>query len=268
VHHFFNFVHRLRGAPTLHLCYDIVSDVRVPHLEAYHPIRSVLQFKRDLDWLLQHFIPVTLEELADSKRRPRPGFHLSFDGSFRQCYDEIRPVLLQRGIPATFFIDPELIGNHVLAHRHLASLIAVQKPHVRQQALASDNYDELEALAQKNDVDITAFLNKNQPYMRMEQVLALAELGFIIGALGTTAQDLLDNLAQVGRMTENAIPPVIFPSSHTSSAHALLEQLPTGTLAFGCKGLKKTDSVGHFERICMAQTEQSAAGAVWRGLMG
>ena len=102
--------------------YHVVSDSKLPHVLNY-PYRNTHQFIRELDYLLTHFNPVSLEDLLSKENIGKPVFHLSFDDGLKECTEVIAPLLVNKGIPATFFINSGFVDNKTLFHRYKASLI-------------------------------------------------------------------------------------------------------------------------------------------------
>ncbi|MGE5611970.1 MAG: polysaccharide deacetylase family protein [Bacillota bacterium] len=74
------------------------------------------EFRRDLQWLKQHYECMTLAELHDRLRsnQPirRPIAVVTFDDGYRDNFTAAVPVLLDEGVPATFFIATGFIGTH------------------------------------------------------------------------------------------------------------------------------------------------------------
>jgi peptidoglycan/xylan/chitin deacetylase (PgdA/CDA1 family) len=271
----FRAIHRFGGAPTLHVFYHIVTDDTAPHVRGLYPVRSVRQFREDMDWLLRHFIPVTLDELA-ALPSARPGFHVSFDDGLRQCYDTITPVLLEKGIPATFFINPDFVDNRALMYRYTASLIVQKRPELRRELLQMTIHDEdtLAQMARQNDIDPEAFLHEYQPYMTLAQIRELANYGFTIGAHSMNhpmysqipepqqVQQTLDSLAWVRAHTPETNPPFAFPFTDFGVKKTFFAHLPPDTFTFGCAGLKKEHQPRHFQRLAMEKTTRRAAAIV------
>lgn len=48
---------------------------------------------------------------------------MSFDDGLKECAETIAPLLLKKGIPATFFVNPGFVDNQRLFHKYKASLI-------------------------------------------------------------------------------------------------------------------------------------------------
>jgi len=119
--------------------YHAVSDELQPHLAPLYPVRSPAQFRRDLDFMLCHFTPVDLPELVahcgappageptsrNSIKPPfdKPVFHITIDDGLRSAGEQMAPILRQKGVPATFFVNSAFVGNRALMYRYTAALI-------------------------------------------------------------------------------------------------------------------------------------------------
>lgn len=117
--------------PSLLLPYHhVVSDVHLPHISNMYPYKNIRQFTDDLEWLLKHYNPIHPKDLAQCifERKPLPhnSFLLTFDDGFREVADIIAPILLRKGVPAIFFINPAFIDNNILFYRCKLSLILEQ----------------------------------------------------------------------------------------------------------------------------------------------
>lgn len=184
----------------------------LPHIRHLYPPRSAKQFEQDLDYLLQFYSPIDLNRLwqAINGQKPltQPSFFLSFDDGLRQVYEIARPILLRKGIPATFFLNPDFIDNQALMFRYKASLLVEEwlsdrlpssmKTKAREILLQQDRFKGdvrnsllqakfsdthiLDEIAQVWDIDWTEFLNQYQPYLSTSQVLQMQNEGFSFGA--------------------------------------------------------------------------------------
>ncbi|MDP4246904.1 MAG: polysaccharide deacetylase family protein, partial [Bacteroidota bacterium] len=117
-----------RMAPRLLLPYHhLVSDEEVLHVKHLYPYKNIAQFSADLDTLLRHFRPVAADEVAAAvrggKALPRNAFLLTFDDGFRQVAEIIAPILLAKGVPAVFFVNPAFLDNRLLFYRCKISLV-------------------------------------------------------------------------------------------------------------------------------------------------
>ncbi len=204
----------LTGQQFLFPFYHTVSNIPLPHVEQIYPVRSIPRFKRDLDFLTQHFEPVGLEALRifrDGQRKAsKPRMFLTFDDGLSGIYDIVAPELLKRGIPAAFFINTAFIDNRDLFFRYKASLILDRLQHINYPSSVLELFQrryhlarphrtsvrelvlgvtyrgraELDEMAKLVDLDFNAFLRVRKPYLTSTQIFELAETGFYIGAHG------------------------------------------------------------------------------------
>lgn len=192
--------------------YHTVSEAALPHIEPLYRCRTAKEFENDLDFLLRHFKPISASEIAllsNSGNNPEsPSFHLSFDDGLSGCYHFIAPLLLKKGIPATFFINSGFVDNKSLFYRYKLGLILNKLSNdppdfkiingIRElltsnglhgksifTLLRSINYTNrflLDQMAALMDLDFQLFLKNEQPYMKYEQLVELNKKGFTIGA--------------------------------------------------------------------------------------
>ncbi len=93
------------NTPVFQPFYHVVSNDKLPHILNYN-YRNTYQFEKELDFYLKYFKPVSLSELMTGKKLPKKVFHLSFDDGLKECAEIIAPILLRKGVPATFFVNP------------------------------------------------------------------------------------------------------------------------------------------------------------------
>ncbi|WP_119080244.1 polysaccharide deacetylase family protein [Chitinophaga alhagiae] len=107
--------------------HHLVSDEQVPYVKHLYPYKGVKAFQRDLDYLLKHFKPVSLQEVIAAIRRQAPlpahTFLLTFDDGLKEVAEVIAPLLRQKGIPAAFFLNSAFIDNRSLFYRFKISLL-------------------------------------------------------------------------------------------------------------------------------------------------
>lgn len=264
--------------------YHTVSDMPLPHLKYLYPIKSIKQFKNDLDYLLKYFDPIGLvglqEYLIQHRRLPENKFFLSFDDGFAECATIIAPILKAKGIPATFFINTAFVDNKDLMYRCKASLVFHQykKKHnnlTRRKAktlyktLMKKTYaaqNEFGVYFDLYNIDIEAYLKKRNPYLSVEQIAALEADGFTIGAHSVDHpwfRDISYELQQwqVRKSIEDLkkIAPTLnsfsFPFSDEGITSNLLKFIYTQniTLTFACAGIKCDMEWRHIQRLAMEQ---------------
>jgi hypothetical protein len=192
--------------------HHLVSDEPVPYIQNLYAFKNVRQFEEDLDFLLKNFEPVTLTEVIDSRKNQKPfkkkSFLLTFDDGLRQVYETVVPILLRKGVPAAFFINPSFVDNKELffdlkkglildrlvnnpatpAQLSLAEKIIGRKPGSAvslQNAVRSINYlnkELADSIGIILEIDFEAFRKEQKPFMNVGQIKELIEKGFHAGA--------------------------------------------------------------------------------------
>ena len=191
--------------------YHTVSDSSLPYISNLYPLRSIREFKSDLEYFCKYFEPVGIEEvhsLVKSKESSsKPIFHLTFDDGLREVYDVIAPILKNKGIPATFFVNTDFIDNKGLFYRYKVGLIlerlkqkeneskadSIQialKDHSRWdgalqsslKALIYLDQDLIVLLADIVEIDFEDWLTNSKPYLSTDQIKDLLKQGFKIGS--------------------------------------------------------------------------------------
>ena len=196
--------------------HHLVSDEEVLHVKHLYPYKNVRQFTDDLDRWLKHYRPVSVGELAGAvssgKKTPSGTFLLSFDDGFREVYDVIAPILLAKGVPAIFFVNPAFLDNRLLFYRCKISLLIEEVFRQRErstvlkecavymgdgaggidpspEALAGrirrithPDQGLLDELAIKLEFSFDEYLVRRRPFLSLAQACELQEKGFTIGA--------------------------------------------------------------------------------------
>ncbi len=207
---------RVFGRGAIGLCYHMVSAAALPHVAPLYPYKSPACFAADLRWLKRRFHLVSyreLQEAADAGVPAHPSWvHLTFDDGYAECYHAARPLLLEHGVPATFFLATEALDNRrALAFNRaalcLAALRGAGEGAVRRALGAagdtagrplasvaelsawlrdavrdpdSSGEEALDRLLAVLGVDEAAFL-ASAPYLTGEQVREMAGEGFAFG---------------------------------------------------------------------------------------
>jgi peptidoglycan/xylan/chitin deacetylase (PgdA/CDA1 family) len=191
--------------------YHMISDEEVPHILHLYRFRTVREFAADLDFLLRHFAPVSLQDIVahlDGRGSlPKRCFHVTFDDGFREMHEVAAPVLRTKGIPATFFLNSAFLDRGGMAHHNKISLLLDRMPKplakgMRQELegvlpppatagaclesrLLSIRYADrqiLEQIAAIAAVDMDQYVATARPYLSSEEVVDLLKQGFTIGA--------------------------------------------------------------------------------------
>jgi len=205
----FVWTRRLYRGPTIFPFYHAVSDKSLPHIEYLYPIRSIAEFKKDLDFLQRHYEPIRLGEEWDSfqlRKGKKQRMLLSFDDGLRECHQHIAPILEHRNIQAVFFVNSGFIDNEDLFYRYKLSIIwgklkdfskydmavsqimkklEINKAKEIPKRLMSLQHEEselIDELASLLNISFADYLENEQPYMTTEQLKDLKKRGFLIGA--------------------------------------------------------------------------------------
>ena len=196
--------------PELAPFYHIVSDEQVPHVKHLFGYRTIHQFKKDMEFLLRYYHPITIHDILvyarTGDRLPEKSFFLSFDDGLRENYDIIAPILKEMGIPASFFVATAALDNADMIYRHKASLLvdhlvtlqpknisgarSVLAKHGIQNndsaaGVLSVKYkgrDVLDELARSFDLDFNEYLAQKRPYLSTSEIKRLISEGFTVGA--------------------------------------------------------------------------------------
>ena len=190
--------------------YHIVSDKDVPHVKHLYRFRNESQFEKDLEAFLKVYEPIGLLDLVVSVRTgkalPRHAFLLTFDDGFRELIEVVAPLLVRKGIPATFFLATAFLDNKEMAlHNQISVLIdhinGLPEKRQRQindqlskRQLSGDTVSErllsityqrkhlVPQIAKSVECDLAGYLRQARPYLTSAEVRNLIAQGFTIGA--------------------------------------------------------------------------------------
>jgi hypothetical protein len=72
-----------------------------------------VQFQRHIDWLQSRYDMISLEEAQRrvAKGSSRPSVHITFDDGYAENCDRALPLLVERGIPCTYFVTLDNITS-------------------------------------------------------------------------------------------------------------------------------------------------------------
>lgn len=265
--------------PVFQPFYHVVSNIELPHILNYN-YRNTVQFEKELDFYLKHFRPVSLNELLSNRNTGKKIFHLSFDDGLKECAEIIAPILLKKGIPATFFVNTGFVDNKKLFHKYKASLILrklkempvlnVEKFLKEQdlqgkQILKATILQEgiLDEAATLLGINFDDFLAEQKPYLTTEQILNLKNLGFSIGVHSfnhpefwkITEEKQLEEVKKSMDWLVEKINPEIkafsFPFTDSGVSVKVLKSLKSENICdvtFGTAGMKYDELEFHLQR--------------------
>jgi peptidoglycan/xylan/chitin deacetylase (PgdA/CDA1 family) len=190
----------------------MVDDTECIHTKHLYTHKILSQFIDDLEYIAKNFhlidLPILLSHVKHNEPLPPKTFFLSFDDGFRQMHDLVAPILLRKGIPATFFVNSSFTDNLNLCFQHKASLIVehllknepskasiseidrllpkqLQAPIPIISRILAIKYSErmiIDKIATVLGIDTNDYLRKEQPYLTNGQIRNLIKKGFTIGA--------------------------------------------------------------------------------------
>ncbi len=207
------------------LFYHLISSRDLPHLRPLYRYKTPRAFAADLRYLRRRHQILSHDQVVELIETGRPfppeAVLLTFDDGYRECFTEVRPLLLDYRLPAIFFVPSELVGNRRLADRNLdavclARLAALDRRRLRtalkrleeifRRPLASreeglravrgsggGEEGMRERIRRALEVDPREYLERERPYLEAEEVRQLAAEGFTIGGhsrLHTRLDDL------------------------------------------------------------------------------
>lgn len=189
--------------------YHIVNNNTPAHIKHLYPFKSINQFEKDLDLLLQHYKPLHPESLihSEGKNIPKNHFLLTFDDGLREVYDVIFPILKRKGISAIFFLNPNFIDNTNSLYKHdLSVIIETLKTKTHNEntlkevaklvnskntsitaltasikSIKQSQSTLIKALATTVAVNLQEYLTQKKPYLTKHQINEMIAAGFYFG---------------------------------------------------------------------------------------
>ncbi len=255
--------------------YHTISNDVLPHINALYRIKTTQEFEADLDFLLSVARPINLETLIYHSKNNidfnENVFHLTFDDGFREIYDIIAPILLQKKIPATFFINSEFIDNKNLMFRNKVSLL-LQKENSEQSIRNFRHKDTaiIDTLLEKNGINLLDFLEKEQPYLTINKIQTLHNQGFTFGAHSVNHPEYRyisyeeqlrqteESIAFIQEITGSKLRVFSFPFTDTSVSKTFFDTMQFD-ISFGCAGVKDDTAPQHWQRIALENSAISSA---------
>jgi peptidoglycan/xylan/chitin deacetylase (PgdA/CDA1 family) len=282
--------------------YHTVSNEVLPHLSNLYPIRTIATFEKDLDFLLKHFKPVGIHEVLDhvqgKKRIQKPSFHLTFDDGMSECFYIIAPILKEKGISASFFVNNRFVDNQDLFYKHQVSLLihyaknypqnsdalaSIKATLMDAQLFSHSIVQSLKAIKQPQqlilskiagvlNIDFQQFLAQQRPYMTTSEILQLQKDGFHIGGhsvdhpnyadidFKTQIRQTTESLDFVKAQFDNDIRSFAFPFSSNMLTNAFFYAMNSKMdISFGTSGLKIDPFTNHLHRFPMEGTNYTAS---------
>ena len=237
--------------------YHAVSNDDLAHISHLYPVGKISEFEDALQYLERRYNFVSYHQLHDNHQNgtplPSKAIHLSFDDGFVECYSIVRPILLERGIPCTFFLTIDWLENRMLYFRHTISLCVYTVNRldndrkerfiheVNSQLGMSFNSDlaflnwllefrkneeeTLNMICELLGVNPQNYLDEIKPYLNTNQIRQMHSEGFTIGAHGVShqklgfisrdsmEQEIVSSCNKIKDITGQGVVPFSFPQS-------------------------------------------------------
>ena len=203
-----NLLPELSGIDLICPFYHTVSDNFLAHLNPLYTAFTPEEFISQLDYLGKFYDFIDAEELLKNfeikrEKGKRPKAYLSFDDGLKECSEIIAPILIDKGIPATFFVNPAFIDSEDIFYRYKAALLIdrIQNDLIDQtvadelkfllgtkdklrytleDSMLHLEYSDTSLLNEALKISGISFKNENI-YMSVPEIKQLARKGFHIG---------------------------------------------------------------------------------------
>ena len=291
----FSVIRKVGGGKLILPYYHLVCDAEVPHIGHLYRFKNIRQFIEDIEFLLGNYEPTSLTEVLQNIKKGGSQhyncFLLSFDDGLREIYDIIAPLLLEKGVPATFFLNSAFIDNRELCAEHKASILArrIEKglsPGEKQQIkriLAEGNtlrsnvidvllkvdylhHSVLDRIGEMLGIDFEDYLRRNQPYLTSDQIRELIKKGFTVGghsidhpryaslSLDEQVFQTIESVQSIRKQFGLEYGAFAFP--HTDSGISLeffkrIRESDVIDISFGNRGMLEDITPHHIERFSM-----------------
>ncbi len=282
--------------------YHIVSDSKNELISNLYRYRTVNEFNNDLDSFQKYYQFIDIKQLLNFQKNrtklPKNALLLTFDDGMREMYEIVAPILLKRGIPATFFLTTDFLNNKKLFFRNKVSLLIEyfikNKQSINENSLKQifqkyqvtfRNIEEnlrqikfnqnqlLSEIAQLFEIDFEKYLEKNKPYLTDNQILELIKSGFGIGAhsLNHTRYNEISTQEQITQTIESVniirnkyeldYGAFAFPFSDSGVSASFFSEISksnTIDLVFSADGFLDDECLFNYHRFWMENTSKTA----------
>lgn len=298
----FPLLRRISQVNPLIVNYHMVSDLNRPHVSNLYKYRSTNQFREDLNFLCRKYHPIDLHEFLDTirtgKTHRKNSVLITFDDGFREVFEIAAPILMEKKIPATFFLTRNFLNNKELGADQKKSLI-IDK--LKNQNLSQSKIEKVQSLLQQNGanpseiipqcilqlpykkrmlldevaqifkLDFNNFLAVEKPFVTSAQVKELIKSGFTIGGHSidhpyyselTIDEQLNQTMASVDNLCEEFkldYKVFAFPYSDISiSAEFFIKLNKLINASFGTQGMLMDSAKNNFQRVSVEKFPHSA----------
>ncbi len=267
--------------------YHKVTDDKNSFAKDLYIPRKIIDFKNDLDVLLKYYKSISLQEfisISKQKSIKENYFHLTFDDGLSNFYKVVAPILLEKKIAATVFINTDFVDNKSLFYRYKASLLYQiyeksttnnknkfydffnEKGTVKERLFAINYQNKLflDELASVVNYSFEEYLEKEKPYLTSHQIQELIDMGFTIGAhskshplysmisLDEQLDETIESINWLVNKFQLNYKAFSFPHTDLEVTYDFFEKLAKTNeidVSFGTSGIKKDTLKTNFQRI-------------------
>jgi peptidoglycan/xylan/chitin deacetylase (PgdA/CDA1 family) len=268
---------RANKLPPKIVLYHVIADTPPKYISAYG-VKKVQKFKEDIDFLCKNYKPVSLAEITKQPDNNKL-IHFTFDDGLKSCYHTIAPILKEKGIPATFFINPAFIDNNKIYHRFKYELAKLQFKSLPPEYADYKNSEELLSFAKSQNTDLEELAKKHNPYISHEELLSLKNDGFLIGGHSMdhpefykiSFEEQYKQIEESMQWIRKHINPEFYAFAFPYTDHGIKNELLDKALkanlfdiSLGTAGLKYDIHPKHFQRIPMEPKKLSSAKQIFK----
>ncbi len=102
--------------------YHLIKDTSRGHIKHLYPYKNVAQFIEDIDFIERNYVRLDPADLLKGDL-PENAYLFTFDDGLEEVYSVVFPILMERGIKAIFFINPNFVGDNAILYKHQISLL-------------------------------------------------------------------------------------------------------------------------------------------------
>ncbi len=285
----FKLLSKVTGQNKVFTLYHAVADDVPLHLKHLYKIKTLKEFEEDLLFYKKYFNYLKINEFSGSVKSSKPLIFITFDDGLRAFKINAFPLLKKHGFTPILFVNSGFVNNQDMLFRFKASLLIEQVLNIKKidyqeitnvtgrdiqqkdhliEYLKSAKYSDtsvLNRLSKPLGVDFQSYLEKEQPYLSLEELKDLQDEGVIIGAHSIDhplfkelpLEKQLEQVEHSVRWVEEHLQPKIrtfaFPFTDFGVPKELFEQMYEGGInldySFGCAGLKREKYPKHLHRV-------------------
>lgn len=268
--------------------YHKVSNEKATFSKHLYLPRKINDFKNDIAVLSNYYQPISMNKMIEistsTNKIKHTCFHLTFDDGLANFYKIVAPILVEKKIPATVFINTDFVDNKDLFYRYKASLLfqVYQKSsEIKKKKFYNffevnkgikeklftinfNNKETLDCLAKEINYSFEEYLAIQKPYLTSTQIEALISKGFTIGAHSKNHPLYSDiNFEEQIKQTKESINWLVqkfnlqykvfsFPFNDLGVSTAFFTKLFNEKIvdvSFGTSGIKKDVIATNFHRL-------------------